>query len=347
MYSFGQGIRPRKVPTASPETGGPSARPEENVYGDTGKWNIAAPPFQFRVSAPRLATLPPTARSLFPAAGMTIANPYRNVAQLDRTVARPPPASTLLPISTPAASTPVTLSVTPLLESNDDLCPSTTLHYSDPDGVGQSQGYEIANGLSQQPPTPQNFKGPFFTDSKPTTNDPTASLSVHIGEEEKLRTWFHDGHRPARQREYALNLTSAAASAGRSRHLGAIGESNGPSLKAETQNTLSFVRLYENLSEYIEEYHHGSGGSYFTRSWKPAPPHLRDLGPDGNNSFFSTGGTSPVLVQYQKSTRWQDNVPQRRSEATIVGGSTRFVPMYGTVGDGGNRLRKLGAHRTT
>ncbi|KAF1913554.1 hypothetical protein BDU57DRAFT_502125 [Ampelomyces quisqualis] len=241
MFSFGQGVRPRKVPAASPETVGASFRPEENVYAGAEKWNYTAIPFQGRLSAPRFDGLQPT----------------------------------------------------------------------------------------------------------PTTNDPTASLSVHIGEEEKLRAWFCDGHRPSRQREYALSLMSAAASSSRNRYLGAIGEAKDISLNGETKNTLPFVRLYEGLSEYIEESHHGSGGSYFTKSWKTAPAYLRDLGPDGNNSFFSTGGTNSAQYQYPTSNRSLEDRQQRFSEPKFVGGATSFFPIHGPVGDAGSRLGKLRAHMTT
>ncbi|OAL05712.1 hypothetical protein IQ06DRAFT_361887 [Phaeosphaeriaceae sp. SRC1lsM3a] len=130
------------------------------------------------------------------------------------------------------------------------------------------------------------FQRPFFTGSKPTTNDPTASLSVQVSEDEKLRSWFHDGHRPARQREYAMMLVSAASNASKCKRFGAIGEVTDHPMSCRLKNTRPFVCLYENLTEYVEEYRNGSC-SYFNRAWKPAPEYLRDMGPDGNNSFFS------------------------------------------------------------
>lgn len=167
------------------------------------------------------------------------------------------------------------------------------LHYSDPDGLRKTQQYEVANGLTQQAPTAQSFKGPFFTDSKPTTHDPTVSLSVHVSEEEKLINWFRDGHRPARQKEYTRSLIAAAVASDKNRHFGAIGEVCTKSKDGPYANTGPFVRLYENLSEYVEEHRNGGGQSYFTRRWKPAAPQLRELGPEHSRSYFGKGSARP------------------------------------------------------
>jgi hypothetical protein len=171
--------------------------------------------------------------------------------------------------------------------------PGIVLQYSDPDGLRKTQQYEVANGLTQQAPTPQNFKGPFFTDSKPTTHDPTASLSVHVSEEEKLINWFRDGQRPARQKEYTRSLIAAVVARDKSRHLGAIGEASATSENGPYANTGPFVRLYENLSEYVEEHRNGGGQSYFTRRWKPAAPQLREPGPEQSRSYFGKSSARP------------------------------------------------------
>ncbi|KAF1934322.1 uncharacterized protein M421DRAFT_50772 [Didymella exigua CBS 183.55] len=168
------------------------------------------------------------------------------------------------------------------------------LHYSDPDGLRKTQQYEVANGLTQQVPTTQSFKGPFFTDSKPTTHDPTVSLSVHVSEEEKLMNWYRDGHRPARQKEYTKTLIAAAAASDKSRQVGAMG---GVSTKLEDgayANTGPFVRLYENLSEYVEEHRNGGGQSYFTRRWKAVDAQLREAGPEHSRSYFGKGIARPL-----------------------------------------------------
>src|SRR5690242_8248531 len=183
-------------------------------------------------------------------------------------------------------------------ESNTDTANAALvgLRYSDPDGLRRDQRHEVANGLNQQAPTPQTFQGPFFTESKPTTHNPTAALSVRVSEEEKLKTWFRDGHRPARQKEYTKSLIAAAAASGRSRHLGPIGKDSARVEEGPYANTAPFVRLYETLSEYVEECRNdgnGSGRSYFTRGWKPASPQLREAGVDSSASYFSKRSGHP------------------------------------------------------
>ncbi|EAT91846.2 hypothetical protein SNOG_00351 [Parastagonospora nodorum SN15] len=163
-------------------------------------------------------------------------------------------------------------------------------------------------------------------------NDPTASLFTHVSEEEKLQDWYRDGHRPARQREYATSLMSAAAAGSRSRRPGAIGDAAGIVDSNEIKNTVPFVRLYEGFSEYIEEYRNGSGGSYFTRAWKVPPADVRDLGPDGNNSFFAGAGKLSDTEHLQVAS--QHHEVQVKDFARMVPPSdkTRSLP-FGSIGD--------------
>lgn len=169
---------------------------------------------------------------------------------------------------------------------------SVGLRRSDPNRARFSPPQEVANGLDHQVPTPQTFEGPFFTDSKPTTHDPTVALSVRVSEQEKLENWFSDGHRPARQNEYTKSLM-AAAMVNDVRYLGVVGEVSAQGKGGPYANTAPFVRLYENLSEYAEEYRNGSGRSYFTRGWKPASAQLRDMGVDHSTGYFSKGNARP------------------------------------------------------
>jgi hypothetical protein len=288
---------------------------------------------QARTVIPRFDGLQPTARSLFPPIGLTIANPHRVVSRLDPTA--PAHKSVLAP------SSPLKFARSDTTAT--DLTTAAALQFSDPDGLRQTRGYEVANGLNKQPPTVQNFKGPFFTDSQPTANDPTLSLSVHVSEAAKLKNWFRDGYRLDRQREYARTLMSTAESGSRNPHPGTIGEATGSVHNNEIQNTLPFVRLYESLSEYIEEYRNGSGGSYFTRAWTVASPQLRDLGPDGNNSFFSDAGVVPVEVRPRTSRWYQKDRAQHLNVFPSSGGITERLSSHGTVGDGGLGLGKKGA----
>ncbi|OAL57047.1 hypothetical protein IQ07DRAFT_638424 [Pyrenochaeta sp. DS3sAY3a] len=203
------------------------------------------------------------------APGFTVANPHR-------------------PVSTLNAAAPIYTGIrggglaTVPLSSNRPTAglgtTGTSLRFSDPDGQRYIQDYEVINGLSKQLPTPQNFRGPFFTDSKPTANDPTASLSIEIIEEDKLRNWFHDGHRAARQQEHAKILMNTVGPSTRGHTTGGvIGQR--PSAREPTaiDKTPLFLRLHETLSEYAEESRSGQR-DYWTRAWKTAPKEDGDAG---------------------------------------------------------------------
>ncbi|KAH8696847.1 hypothetical protein GQ44DRAFT_122550 [Phaeosphaeriaceae sp. PMI808] len=226
---------------------------------------------QGHVAVPRLGNQQPTARSLYPHMGLTIANPHRKFAHPDTAASARSNVSGL--VVPPKGRQLGTIS--------SKLPVSAVLQSSNPDDIRQAQECEIANGPSRQLPTKQCFKGPFFTDMMPTTHDPTVSLSVRVSEEEKLQDWFRNGCRPARQREYARSLAYNAADLERKL---SGGEPVGANYIKKFENTGLFVRLYESLSEYYEENRSGNGGSYFNRGWTSAPLHLRGLGPDGNKS---------------------------------------------------------------
>ncbi|CAI6335608.1 unnamed protein product [Periconia digitata] len=213
-------------------------------------------------------------RSLFPP-GPTVANPYRGTSTLNAQA--PPYIRRQTTVEVPKASAPAANPVT-------DVPTPSNLNFSDPDGVSQ-RFHEIANGYSRQKPTPQTFKGPFFTESQPTTNDLTASLTVPTSKEEKLANWFRDGQRPQRQTAYAQSLVAAAVSNDKRNDLGVIGQAMSTQrAEARYANTPMFVRVYENLFEYADS---GSSSSSFTKAWKPAPQSMCDTSPEGNSSFFS------------------------------------------------------------
>ncbi|KAL6712524.1 hypothetical protein ACN47E_000401 [Coniothyrium glycines] len=219
-----------------------------------------------------------TARSLFPPPGLTVANPHRVVSKLN---ARAPSYGKIHMVPT--------LSETSELEVTTINAREVALKFSDPDGIKQTKDYEIANGLGQQQPTKQNFKGPFFTDSKPTTSDLTAPLAVRMDEEEQLRKWFHDDVRARRLQDYAHTLINSAVQGNKGQTLVGMGGYQELQSGNTYENTSSFVRLEDSLLRYAEE-SRGDKRSYFTRAWKTAPVHLRDMSADGNNSFF----TKPV-----------------------------------------------------
>lgn len=108
------------------------------------------PSAQGLMEVSRYGAFQATARSLFPPPGLTVANPHRGLSRQGFTamackneVSQKPYSGTS---NTEVASTKV--------------ANTTTLRFSDPDGIRQGQEHEIANGLSQQAPTLQNFKGP-------------------------------------------------------------------------------------------------------------------------------------------------------------------------------------------
>jgi hypothetical protein len=194
-------------------------------------------------------------------------------------------------------------------ESNVGLVRYMTsgLRYSDPDGLRATQRYEVVNGLNQQAPTPQNFKGPFFTESKPTAHDPTVALTVRVSDEEELANWFRDGHRPARQKEYAKSLVAAAEAGDKIRRFGTVDETYSKEKSDPYANTVAFVRLYENLSEYAEEGRSGTDRSYFTRRWESARPQAQGVAFDKGAGYFSMGN---VHSRWPKSPGF---VPSDRS----------------------------------
>lgn len=203
------------------------------------------------------------------APGFTVANPHRPVSTLNAaapiyTGIRGGGLATVPPFPNRATTGPGTT--------------GTSLRFSDPDGLRNIQDYEVINGLSKQLPTPQNFRGPFFTDSKPTANDPTASLSIEISEEDKLQNWFHDGHRAARQQEHAKILMNTVGPSTRGHPIGGvIGQRSSAREPTAIDNTPLFLRLHETLSEYVEESRSGQR-DYWTRAWKTAPKEDRDAG---------------------------------------------------------------------
>ncbi|KAH7126967.1 hypothetical protein B0J11DRAFT_460550, partial [Dendryphion nanum] len=199
-----------------------------------------------------------------PPSGLTVANPHRIVSTLN---------ATATPYIAPAnnqAQRDQKDSESEGTAANGQIMAS--LKFSDPDGNRQVQAHEIANGLRNEVPTKQNLRGPFFTHHMPTTQHPTTSLSIEMGWEEKLKTWFHDGQRPARQQEFSHTIIAGANTEARTRRMvtfGAIGQlSSHKKSRFETnryENTSAFVRLYENISVYSEEIRAGKNRDYFTK----------------------------------------------------------------------------------
>lgn len=217
---------------------------------------------------------------LLPAQGRTVANPTRVTSTLNAKA--PPYEHTPTPLSNQLRGGAET-------EVNATYAqPTTNLKFSDPDSTRPTHPQEIANGLAQIAPTPQNFKGPFFTDNMPTPLNPVTSLAYQEDQAAKLRDWYHDGQHPARQQEFARKLMASSLAEEKFRNpqqLGAIGESSFPA-SSKYENTPIFVRLYENMLKYSDESRPGAKRDYFTHDWQTPLLHQRDLGPDGNHSFY-------------------------------------------------------------
>lgn len=309
------------TPHAMAEDIGDFQRLVSDVNAQSKSINTQQHPTNF----PKLPDAQPTARSLFPQPGRTIANPF----QLDTTGSQTAAAT-----DKEVKSSIGVIGSSRTATNTTTVNPAAALRFSDPDGNRKMPAYEIVNGLSQQPPTKQIFKGPFFTDSKPSANDPTAILSLQVSEEEKLRAWYYDGQRPARQKDYARSLIAAAVSANKDHNFGVIGEAHRPADSSLFRNTAPFVRIYENLSEYVEEYRNNGASSYFTRAWKPTQPQSRDLVAQDNSTYLprSIAATTPLEHRFGDRTFRNTFSPELRG-SPVPTLHTMPRQTHGAVGD--------------
>ena len=189
---------------------------------------------------------------------------------------------------------------------------TTNLKFSDPDTIRPSYVPEIAPGLAQQAPTPQNFTGPFFADTIPTAHAPTTPLAPRLAEPEKLEMWWTNGQQPARQEAFYRSIMSTAAANARIRgdSGGGGGNANTTSASASGANSNSItnrllVPLYENLRLYADE---SSGGArprdFCSRHFAPPPPYVVDRAPRGNETFFGDDcGVPPA--RFGRDSRYQ------------------------------------------
>jgi len=72
-------------------------------------------------------------------------------------------------------------------------------------------------------------------------------------------------------------MTLVAAAITHARWSRDVGDINRAGQVNKSANTTLFVRLYESLSEYIEERRSESDKSYFNRTWNTSPSHFRTL----------------------------------------------------------------------
>jgi hypothetical protein len=255
-----------------------------------------------------------------PPAGFTIANPHRISSTLN---AKAKPyvgtVSKHLPTDDGLASKPV-----PADDESDATVINdwrrTSLKFSVPDldYVGPVQ--EIVYGLERYPPTPQNWRGPFFAHLLPTNQYPATPLAYQMGWDDQLRYWYRDGYRPARQLDHSRAMMASAQAEAKIRNphaFGAIGESPTTGWN-KIENTPLFARLHEHASEYREE-SRGQERDYFTRAWKSPRAYQIDSSQQGQRSFFGRSyrtfpQQSPSIPQQPRSfaqqSRWFPQQPR-------------------------------------
>lgn len=275
-------------------------------------------PAEQRVAIPEMPSLNNNnIRALFPP-GPTVANPYRGVSTLNAKAAPYVSQYPAAQVSDASESAPSVVTA---------IYAPANLVFSDPAGALE-RSHEVVN-IDENKHTPQTFKGPYFAKSVPTTKDPVAQRTPEIGHDDKLKNWFRDGKNPPRQIDYAKSLIAAAESNDNRDKHGAVGQHlSTAQAKTQYENTGLFVRLQENLKAYTDP---DTKFSPFTKAWKPAPQHLCDTTPEGNDSFFA-GGMSragfSVRPDYATSSRlavpspagsaWNGAVRGNQSRASIA-----------------------------
>lgn len=261
-------------------------------------------------------------KRVLPPPGFTVANPHRIASTLNANAA-PYTAMSAVSAQSRESSSSDTEVDEDMPSQNDYL--AANLRFSDPDWRAPGKMSEILNDLSDMPPTPQNWRGPFFSDDKPTTQNPAASLAYQVEWNEKLDNWFRDGQRPARQQEYSRSIMATANA-----DASATNKGLRPQIQHKFEDTPIFVRMYENLSEYVEGNPVNQQREYFTHAWKPARQDQVDTGPHGNTSFFGeTHNTSsqhahilPASRPAPSASKWSGNAWARvyTSEYAAQGG---------------------------
>ncbi|KAF2488998.1 hypothetical protein BU16DRAFT_545129 [Lophium mytilinum] len=177
------------------------------------------------------------------------------------------------------------------------VAPVANLRVSDPDNV-QLPVPEIATSVTQKKPIKQEFSGPFFMDTMPTSHAPTTPLAPCLAEEEKLQAWWTDGQRPARQQEYYKTIMSTSTTI---RARNATLAPGGPISRGGNHKIADrlLIPLIENLREYVDEMNNTQSGGrdYFTRAFVPPPPYAVDRSGSGKHTFFGEDcGATPLRI---------------------------------------------------
>lgn len=248
-------------------------KPTTSFFGPGEHPNTPSVPIARQNTVPRLSAQPPTARSMYSLPGLTVANPRRTV----------PTTQTDSPVPAPAIHPPTPEDSHQSDNQIKDVPKRLPRTLQEIIEARRLEALDGTNGLAKYRPTPQNFNGPFFANTTPTTLNPSVPLNAQFNEEDELKYWYPDGKRPKRHQEYIDSLSSMTVNSNKDQTLGAVGEGSSSTPNDQYENNDLWLRVYDVLSEYVGP---NKRDDYFTRAWKPAPLHLRDLGPDGNNSFW-------------------------------------------------------------
>ncbi|KAF2805328.1 uncharacterized protein BDZ99DRAFT_466959 [Mytilinidion resinicola] len=220
--------------------------------------------------------------------------------------------------------------------SAPSVATAANLRVSDPDNV-QLAVPEIATSVTQKKPIKQEFSGPFFMDTMPTSHAPTTPLAPCLAEEEKLQAWWTDGQRPARQQEYYKTIMSTSTTI---RARNATLAPGGPVSRGGNHKVADrlLIPLIENLREYVDEMNNSQSGGrdYFTRSFVPPPQYAVDRSGSGSHTFFGEDcGATPLRIG--RDPRYTGYSGAR--QAVGVGGS---VSMRGAGNEGSMAFQRLG-----
>lgn len=160
-----------------------------------------------------------------------------------------------------------------------------------------------ATSQSQDKPTPQSFKGPFFGDypGLPGSAAKKASPLSMKTYDQKLKDWWMNGNTFARQQEFYERVKASHKDAdlldsSSPASLPPIGTpAKKPATSIDDPMTRLLIPVLENLASYVQGPVE-KRRDYFSQ-WTQPPEWCIDRSPSGNNSFFdSEWGQPPARV---------------------------------------------------
>lgn len=176
----------------------------------------------------------------------------------------------------------------------------SALRTSDPEpGYYENRHANIYNSFDVSGPTPQNFKGPFFQDTAPTHENPTAHRSVRKSRADNLDEWWNSGTLTQRHDAFLKSLIIPTGS-------GSIKDDKNFMV---TDRVL--IPLYETLASYVRLPGEApKAPDHFARFASP-PEWTIDRTRDGDKSFFGEDwGETPRRIG--RDPRFQPTFGQPR-----------------------------------